>query len=306
MRRGAVLAGVLAAIAIVGAASTPATGTQAARATAPAACGQSSGARPVINHVMVIVMENHSYSDVIGHAPFITALAKRCGLATNYHAITHPSLPNYLAMTSGSIHHIHSDCQPQSCSVRGPNVFSQVSRHHLRWRAYAESMSTYCDRGSHGLYAARHVPAVYYTRLRSAAAGTCARWASCARAACTSRSTADTPRRSCSSPRTCATTCTSCPLASGDNWLARWMPMIVKSRTYRRGHMAILLVWDEGGGNHNQVPLVAISRYTRPHTLAHRLLTHFSLLRATEHLLGIRRYLGKANGARGLPKAFHL
>jgi hypothetical protein len=98
----------------------------------------------------------------------------------------------------------------------------------------------------------------------------------------------------------------SCSLASGDNWAAKWIPMITKSRTYRRGHMAILLVWDEGGGNHNQVPLIAISRYTRAHTLAHRLLTHFSLLRATENLLGIRRYLGKANGARGLPKAFHL
>jgi phosphatidylinositol-3-phosphatase len=306
MRRGAVLAGVLAAIAIVGAASTPATGAQAARATAPAACGQSFDARPVINHVMVIVMENHSYSDVIGHAPFITALAKRCGLATNYHAITHPSLPNYLAMTSGSIHRIHSDCQPQSCPVRGPNVFSQVSRHHLRWRAYAESMSTFCDRGSHGLYAARHVPAVYYTRLRSG----CRRHVRPLGKLRTGRlhlalNSGHAPAYMFVTPNLCDDM-HSCALSSGDNWAAKWIPMITKSRTYRRGHMAILLVWDEGGGNHNQVPLIAISRYTRAHTLAHRLMTHFSLLRATEHLLGIRRYLGKANGARGLPKAFHL
>ena len=177
--------------------------------TAPAACGQARESRPVIRHVIVIVMENHSLSTIQRQAPFITALAKRCGIATNYHAITHPSLPNYLAMTSGSIHGIHSDCSPQSCSQPGPNIFSQLSRHGIRWRAYAESMPVACDTSTAGLYAARHVPAVYYLRVRPH----CRRHVRSLgrfgdRGACTARSRAGTPPRTCSSRRTCATTCT--------------------------------------------------------------------------------------------------
>jgi phosphatidylinositol-3-phosphatase len=306
MRRGAALAGALAAIAIAAGAATPATSAQVSAATAPAACGQSIHKTPVIRHVIVIVMENHSYSEVMGHAPFVTAMAKRCGLASDYHAITHPSLPNYLALTSGSIHGIHSDCQPQSCSIGGPNVFSQLSRHGLRWRSYAESMPSSCDRGSNGLYAARHVPAVYYVRVRAH----CRRHVRSLGKLTTGRlhlalHSGHAPAFMFVTPNLCDDM-HDCSLATGDRWLARWIPMIVASRTYRHGHTAILLTWDEGGGNRNQVPLIAISRYTRPNTVSHRPMTHFSLLRATERMLGIRRYLGKANGARGLPKAFHL
>jgi phosphatidylinositol-3-phosphatase len=306
MRRGAALAGALAAIAIAAGAATPATSAQVSAATAPAACGQSIRATPVIRHVIVILMENHSYSEVMGHAPFITAMAKRCGLAANYHAITHPSLPNYLALTSGSIHGIHSDCQPQSCSIGGPNIFSQLSRHGLRWRSYAESMPSSCDRGSNGLYAARHVPAVYYVRLRAG----CRRHVRSLGKVTTGRlhvalHSGHAPAFMFVTPNLCDDM-HDCSLATGDRWLARWIPMIVASRTYRHGHTAILIVWDEGGANHNQVPLIAISPYTKPGTVSRRAMTHFSLLRATERMLGIRRYLGKANGARGLPKAFHL
>jgi hypothetical protein len=252
--RAAPLLAALLATTVIAGSSAPASaegGLQPA-VSAPAACGQSSDARPVIRHVIIIVMENHSLSSIQGHAPFLNALAKRCGSAINYHAISHPSLPNYLAMTSGSFHRIHSDCSPQRCSQPGPNIFSQLSRHGLRWRSYAESMPVACDMSTAGLFAARHVPD-----------------------------------------------------ASGDKWLRTWIPMIVASRTYRHGHTAILITFDEGSGS-NVVPLVVVSRYTRPHTVSHRLLSHYSLLRASERLLGMRRYLGKARSARGLPKAFHL
>jgi phosphatidylinositol-3-phosphatase len=306
MRRGAALAGALAAIAIAAAAPTSATSAPGPAVTAPAACGQARESRPVIRHVIVIVMENHSYSDVIGRAPFITSLANHCGLATNYHAITHPSLPNYLAMTSGSIHGIHSDCQPSGCSVPGPNVFSQVAHNGMRWRSYAESMPTACTMGSGGLYAARHVPAVYYVRVRPG----CRRHVRSLGKLHSGRlhhalHSGHAPAFMFVTPNLC-NDMHDCSTATGDRWAAQWIPMIVASPTYRHGHTAILLVWDEGGGNQNQVPLVVVSRYTAPHTVRHRLLTHYSLLRATEKLLGIRRYLGKANSARGLPKAFHL
>jgi hypothetical protein len=96
-----------------------------------------------------------------------------------------------------------------------------------------------------------------------------------------------------------------CSLSTGDTWLSRWVPMMTKSRAYRAGHTVILLVWDEGGGD-NQVPLIVVSPYTRAGTVSSRALNHYSLLRASEHLLGFRRYRGAANVFSGLGKAFHL
>jgi phosphatidylinositol-3-phosphatase len=306
VRAAPLVAAVIAATVLAGstAPATAAGGLHPA-ISAPAACGQARASRPVIRHVIVVVMENHSLSQVIPQASFLSALAKRCGLGTNYHAISHPSLPNYLAMTSGSIHGIHSDCSVRSCSQAGPNVFSQLSRHHLRWRAYAESMPTPCDTNTAGLYAARHVPAVYYLRVRPicrthvlslgrAGSGRMHR----------ALQSGHAPAFMFVTPNLC-NDMHSCPVASGDRWLRQWIPMMVASRTYRHGHTAILITFDEGSGQ-NVVPLVVLSRYTAPHTVSHRLLSHFSLLRASEHLLGIRRYLGKARSARGLPKAFHL
>jgi phosphatidylinositol-3-phosphatase len=307
VRAAPVLAALLAATVFAGSgAPATATATQVPAVSAPAACGQARGSRPVIRHVIVIVMENHSLTTIEQQSPFITALAKRCGLATDYHAITHPSLPNYLAMTSGSIHGLHSDCSPQSCSQAGPNIFSQLSRRGIRWRAYAESMPVACDTNTAGLYAARHVPAVYYLRAR----------AGCRRhVRALGRYTSGRMHRALQSghapaymfvtPNLCDDM-HSCPVASGDTWLQKWIPMIVSSRTYRHGHTVILLTFDEGSGGSNVVPLVVVSRYTAPQTVSHRALSHFSLLRASEQLLGIRRYLGKARYAPGLPKAFHL
>jgi phospholipase C len=306
--RGAPLLAIVLAATVIAGSSAPATVAAASRpaVSAPAACGRTSEAKPVIRHVIVIVMENHSLTTIEHQAPFITAMAKRCGLATNYHAITHPSLPNYLAMTSGSIHHIHTDCGPQSCSQPGPNIFSQLSRRGIRWRAYAESMPVPCDTQTAGLYAARHVPAVYYLRARPG----CRRHVRSLGKVGSGRMHAalqsgHAPAYMFVTPNLCDDM-HSCPVASGDRWLQKWLPMMIASRTYRHGHTVILLTFDEGTAQSNVVPLVVISRYTAAGTVSHRALSHFSLLRACERLLGIRRYLGKARSARGLPKAFHL
>src|SRR5215472_9260052 len=82
-----------------------------ARTSAPAATGAPNATRPCqdhavprkFTHVIWIFMENHSYGAIIGsnQAPFINSMASKCGLAANYHNITHPSLPNYVAATSG-------------------------------------------------------------------------------------------------------------------------------------------------------------------------------------------------------------
>ena len=71
-------------------------------AAASGPCGMRATA-PGYKHVIWIWMENHSYNTIIGspRAPYINSLATECGLATNYHNVSHPSLPNYVSATSG-------------------------------------------------------------------------------------------------------------------------------------------------------------------------------------------------------------
>ena len=121
---------------------------------------------------MVIWEENHSASAITpSAAPHISAYAADCGLATDYQSLTHPSLPNYLAATSGVSYASspwNSDCQATSCTTAAENLFDQVGP--SGWKGYAESMTSTCQRSNSGQYVSRHNPAVYYTDLGAACA----------------------------------------------------------------------------------------------------------------------------------------
>src|SRR2546429_6741905 len=86
----------------------------------PPATTQAAGV-PAYDHVFVIVMENHSYGQIIGSssAPYVNGLLSSGALATNYSAVSHPSLPNYLALTGGSTYGVTSDCT--TCWVPASN-----------------------------------------------------------------------------------------------------------------------------------------------------------------------------------------
>jgi phosphatidylinositol-3-phosphatase len=89
-------------------------------------------------HLIVVIEENHSLSQVIGSpdAPFVNRLAARGTLLTAYHAITHPSLPNYVALLGGSTSGIGSDCQ--HCAISGPTLVDQLEARRIAWAAYLE------------------------------------------------------------------------------------------------------------------------------------------------------------------------
>ena len=96
------------------AASAVAGRSSAGGAMASAATGGNRVAVPEPAHTVVVVMENHSYADIIGNraAPFINELARRGALFTHSSAITHPSEPNYLALFSGSTQGVTDDGCP--------------------------------------------------------------------------------------------------------------------------------------------------------------------------------------------------
>jgi hypothetical protein len=251
-------------------------------------------------HVIWIVMENHAYSQVIGSAsaPYENQLAGQCGLATNYKAVTHPSLPNYIAMTSGGTQGVTDDNPPSSHPLSAASIFSQVKAAGLTWRSYEEAMPSNCYLGSSGRYAVKHNPAAYFVPIRS----DCAVWdvpmGTTSGGAFLNDLSANTlPAFSFVTPDMCNDT-HDCGVGTGDSWLQGWIPKIVASPAYQSGNTAIVLTWDEDDFTTvNQVATIVISPTTTPGTRSATAFNHYSLLKTTEQMLGISTYLGHAGDA---------
>ena len=241
-------------------------------------------------------------SSALARRPTSAAWPPRCGSATRFFAESHPSLPNYIAMTSGSPQGIRDDDDPSSHRLAVPSIFSQLGS---RWRALAESMPGNCAQSNSGLYAVRHNPATYYTNIRAA----CRRQdvPLGARPDVSARFTFITPNL-CDDMHSCPRSSDrKTQVAIGDAWLARRLPQILTSRAYRAGRTVVFLTWDEDDGSaSNQIPTLVISPTTRRGTRSAARFDHYSLLRTTEDLLGLRGHLGHAAGARSMRRAFNL
>jgi phosphatidylinositol-3-phosphatase len=297
LRRVAVAA-LLAAIAIAGAHSQ-------AGAVATTDCGTTTGPPATYAHVLWIWMENHSYSDIIGspNAPYMNSLAQACGLATNYSAITHPSLPNYIAATSGSTQKIHDDNDPASHPLSVVSLFEQAGSA----GSYEESMPSNCYLTDSGDYAVRHNPEAYYTRIRTACGVDNVPMGSTSSGAFLDALNAGTlPKFSFVTPNL-QNDMHNGTVAMGDAWLQSWVPKITASPSYQAGNTVLVITFDEGRRNIGQiVATIVVSPYTTPGTRSATAFNHYSLLRTTEELLGIPTYLGNAATATSMRSAFGL
>jgi phosphatidylinositol-3-phosphatase len=222
-------------------------------ALALAACGQTqrnadpppapapAHAQADVPRAFVIVLENHAYGQVIGNpdAPYLNRLAHQGALATNYYAVAHPSLPNYLALTGGSTFGIHSDCL--GCSASGPNLATQLSAAGISWRAYMGGMPKACYGGNDGgVYARRHNPFVYFPAVASHPA-------LCRHDVPAWRLRRDIaaghlPRFGWLTPNGCQDG-HDCPIAHTDQYLSQFVPSLVRALG-PRGYLAI--TFDEG------------------------------------------------------------
>jgi hypothetical protein len=118
-------------------------------ATPPVPAQRMTGAAvPAGGRIAVMVLENRSYREVIGNpsVPYINALARRGALATRYYAIGHPSLPNYVALTTGGHSEVNGDCA--ACATDATSLLNQLDVARISWRAYFESMPAGSARGS--------------------------------------------------------------------------------------------------------------------------------------------------------------
>jgi hypothetical protein len=239
------------------------------------------------------MMENVGYS-VMGSpsAPYLNSLAKDCGLATNDLAVSHPSLPNYIALTSGSTQGISDDNEPSAHPLNAANLFSQLKGN---WRTYAESMPTPCDKVTSSQYAARHNPAVYYTNLPT-----------CGRDDVALRTPLDLSAAFTMIVPNVCDDMHSCPVATGDTWLKRYVALIIASPQYRARTLALFITFDENDeAASNQIPTVVVAPSVPQGLRVATPFTHYSLLRTTEALLH-RPYLGGARSASSMLRSFHL
>jgi phosphatidylinositol-3-phosphatase len=158
MRRAIAAAGFAALLALIGG-----SGSVYADSTRPDAKNYQ--------HVFVIMMENTGYNALIGNpnAPWINSAAATYGLATSYFGVTHPSQPNYIAMTSGSTNGVTND---NDTTINVANIADQVEASGRTWKSYNQSLSL-CNGNllahacGNQLYERKHNPFVTYQDIQS-------------------------------------------------------------------------------------------------------------------------------------------
>jgi phosphatidylinositol-3-phosphatase len=248
-------------------------------------------------HVAVILMENEEYGDIAGSpsAPYINGLARHYALARGMYAISHPSLPNYLALTGGSTFGISSDCT--TCSVGVSSIVDQLTQAKLSWRAYMEGLPRTCFTGSgSGGYAKKHNPFVYYTRVVGNPAR-CANVVRLARLAGDERNHA-LPRFIWITPDLCHDM-HDCSVATGDRFLSRLVPALLRS--LGRGGL-LFLTWDEGASDNGccrlasggHVVTIVAGPGARRGARMNGPADHYSVLQTIEDLFGLPRLRGAA------------
>ena len=264
-----------------GQASTPPT-------IAPPATG--APASSALPHIFVIVMENRAYTRAMA-MPYVAGLAERYAVATNYRAITHPSLPNYIALTAGSTFGITDDGYHR---LAPGGLGAQLSEHRIAWRAYMEGMTGGCLDGT-DRYAVRHNPFAYF-------GGGCPGNVVPLTAQTLDADLAgNTPNFVWITPDLCHDG-HDCSDREADSYLAAQVPKILGSAAWQKDGL-LLIVWDEDDGSaDNQVALLVVAPKLSQH-LTSKPHDHYSLLATVEDRLGLPR-LGQAQSADPLNELF--
>lgn len=291
--------------------TSSATTTQSVRSERP--CGWRAQPPRAYDHVVWVVLENHSFDQLIGppgsvaaqQSPYLNTLATACGLATRFRAVTHPSLPNYLAMVSGRTGGVTSSCTPAQCPQHRRTVFDQVRDSGRRWRVFAESMPSACRRTDAYPYVVRHNPPTYFPELRG-----------CRRHDLPMGTTASgrfvdvlaegrLPALTVVIPDQCHNT-HDCAIEDGDRWLSELLPRVFDGPDYRAGRTAVVVTYDEGAGGFAgqscrtsydescHIVTVVAAPSVAPGTRVSSRYDLYALLETTQRMLRLRPLLGHA------------
>jgi hypothetical protein len=229
-------------------------------------------------HTVVVIMENHSYAEIIKNpaAPFINALADRGALFTRSYAITHPSQPNYLALFSGGTQGVTDD----SClnQLAAPNLAARLSAAGKSFAGYAEDLpgpgSLVCSAGE---YARKHAPWTDFSNVPGSDSVPFTSFPA---------DFARLPTVSFVVPNLCHDM-HDCSTATGDAWLRAHMGGY--AGWAMRHHSLLIVTWDEDDSSQtNHIVTIFIGQQVRPGRYAQPV-THYNVLATIEAAYALAR-----------------
>ena len=236
---------------------------------------------PAFTHVVIVVFENKESNEIAGSpsAATFNALARRYASVTNYDAVAHPSLPNYLALVSGSTQGITSDCT--GCVAPARSLADTLAAAAKTWKTYAEDLPyPGFTGGSAGRYAKKHDPFLYFRGVVDSRSrrNRVVPFTQLARDLARRR----LPDFSLVVPNLC-NDMPDCSVATGDAWLKAEVVPLLRSPE-RRGGVVIVLFAEgtsnTGGGG--RIEALALGPSVRRGSKFTKPTNHYGLLRTIE------------------------
>lgn len=237
---------------------------------------------PLPSHVVVVMEENHSYSEIIGssQAPYINTLASEGALFTSSYGVGHPSEPNYLAIFSGSTQGVTSDACPLTFSTS--NLGHELVASKRKFTGYSEGLpspgSKVCTSGE---YARKHVPWTDFSDLASSVNQPFTAFPT---------NYANLPTISFVMPDLLDDMHDG-TIQQGDTWLNRHLSAYVNWA--KTNNSLLIVTWDEDDGSAgNHIATIFVGPMVKPGKYSEKI-SHYNVLRTLEAIYGVP-YLGKA------------
>jgi phosphatidylinositol-3-phosphatase len=239
--------------------------------------------------VLTFVEENSSRAQMQAEMPYLNSLARQYTYASNFTAITHPSLPNYLAMAGGSTFGVTDDADPSENAAHvgdAPSVFDQALANGHTAKTYAESMPGNCALTSSSPYAVKHNPWTYF----SAGRANCEKFdvpsgTPDSGALATDIAAGTLPDLGLVIPNMC-NDAHDCSLGTADDWLRDWLPAILATPDFTSGRLVVVITADEDDRESGNAVLTVVLHAPGTGTVVTAPLTHYSLSRLYSQMIG--------------------
>lgn len=276
-----------------------------ASATLTITIAAATAAVAPFGHVFIVMEENTNYADVIGSAsaPYLNALANQYGLATQYYASSHPSIPNYFALTTGQTLTNDDSQTPLTFPVSVDNVVRELLAAGKTWKSYAESIPSLGYIGGDatgpdgGTFYTRHVPLPFMTDVQDSATQKLNIVPFTQLAADLAAN--DLPDYSFITPNGCDDA-HDCSLSVADTWLKNKIDPLIKSAAFQKDGL-LLIVFDESGNDNTngggRVAAVIVSPFCKSGYKSTTLYQHPSVLRLMLEGLGVKTVPAPASAA---------
>lgn len=250
---------------------------------------------PNFDNIVIIMFENKEFGTVIGNPlmPNYNRLAREYTLLTQYYAVTHPSLPNYIALMGGDTFGIDRNCS--DCFIDEPSLPDLIEASGRTWKTYQEDMPEPCYLGDTHLYVQKHNPFIYFNRIRLDTAR-CERTIVPLTALQTDLETASLPNFIFITPNLC-NDAHDCPLDVADAWLTELLGRLVPALDAAGKSYLLVMMFEEGQGSHSccglpleaggRVPVVFYSTLVKNGFEDPTPYTHYSLLKTISTAWGL-------------------